>query len=113
MSGLAEKMRAARRIEVKVGDATFFGTRATPEEFSRYATQEITDSEACRRHIDGWDGVKESDLVEGGSDDLIKFNKDDFSEAISEKPEWYKPIVAKILEDAQERFLHRAENEKK
>lgn len=110
---LADKLRSARKIEIKVGDATFFGTRATPEQFSRYATQAATDAEVCRVHIDGWSGVKESDLIDGGSDEVIKFNREDFSEVIGEKPDWYKPIVAKILEDAQERFMVRKENEKK
>lgn len=113
MSSVADKLRAARRIEIKVGDLTFTGTRATPEQFSRYATQASTDAEVCRVHIDGWENVKESDLIEGGGKDQIKFNRDDFSEAIADKPEWYRPIVAKILEDAQERFTKRAENEKK
>ena len=110
---IADKLRAARRIEIKVGDITFTGTRATPEQFSRYATQASTDAEVCRVHIDGWSGVKESDLIEGGSKEAIKFNRDDFSEAIADKPEWYRPIVADILKDAQERFTKRAENEKK
>ena len=42
----------------------------------------------------------------------IKFDRDDFSEAISEKPEWYRPIVAEILKNAQESFQKRQENEK-
>ena len=110
---LADKLRANRRITVKVGDATFTGTRATPEQFSRYATQASTDAEVCRVHITGWEGVKESDLLEGGSDELIEFDRDDFSEAIGEKPEWYKQIVAEILKDATERFTQRQDNEKK
>ncbi len=113
MSSLADKLRAARRIEIKVGDLTFSGTRATPEQFSRYATNSATDAEVCRLHIDDWSGVKESDLIDGGSKEAIKFNREDFSEAIADKPEWYKPIVAEILKDAQERFSKRAENEKK
>lgn len=110
---VADKLRAARKIDIKVGDITFHGTRATPEQFSRYATNASTDAEVCRLHIDGWTGVKESDLIDGGSDEVIKFSRDDFSEAISEKPDWYKPIVSKILEDAQERFMARKDNEKK
>lgn len=112
MSSVAEKLRAARRIEIVIEHMTFLGTRATPEEFSRYVTQATTDSQVCRIHIDGWKDVKESDLIEGGSDDALKFNRDDFSEAISEKPDWYRPIVAEILKDAQERFTKKAENEK-
>jgi len=109
----ADKLRAARRIEIKVGEFTFFGTRATPEQFSRYATMQSTDAEVCRIHIDDWVGVKESDLIEGGSKEIKKFSRDDFSEAIGEKVEWYKPIVAEILKDAQERFEARQKNEKK
>jgi len=113
MSSIAERLRAARSIEINVGDLTFTGTRATPEEFSRYAAQATTDSQICRIHIDGWEGVKESDLIEGGKDTTVKFNRDDFSEVIAEKPEWYRPIVAEIIKDAQDRFLRKAENEKK
>lgn len=109
---IADKLRAARRIEIKVGDITFKGNRATPEEFSRYVNQSTTDSQVCRVHIDGWENVKESDLIDGGSDTSVKFGREDFSEAIAEKPEWYRPIVAEILRDAQERFMLRAENEK-
>lgn len=113
MSSLADKLRAARRIEVKVGELTFSGSRATPEQFSRYANLSVTDSEVCRIHIDDWKGVKESDVIEGGSKDVLKFDRDLFSEIISEKVEWYKPIVAEILKDAQERFAARISNEKK
>ena len=109
----ADKLRAARRIEIKVGDLTFFGTRATPEQFSRYANQSTTDAAVCRAHIDDWAGVKESDLIEGGSKEPLKFSRDDFSEAIGEKPEWYRLIVAEILKAAQERFTERTKNEKK
>jgi hypothetical protein len=110
---VADKLRAARRIEIKVGDITFFGTRATPEQFSRYATQQSTDADVCRAHIDDWAGVKECDLIDGGSKEALKFNRDDFSEAIGDKVDWYKAIVAEILKSAQERFTERTKNEKK
>ena len=110
---VADKLRAARRIEIKVGELTFLGTRATPEQFSRYSTMQSTDGEVCRVHIDDWANVKEADLIEGGSKEIVKFSRDDFSEAIGDKPEWYKPIVAEILKAAQERFSERAKNEKK
>lgn len=113
MSSIADKLRAARRIEIKVDDKTFFGTRATPEQFSRYATQASTDAEVCRIHVTDWDGIKECDLIEGGSKEVIKFDRDAFFEVIGEKPDWYKPIVAEILKDAQARFVARTENEKK
>ncbi len=113
MSSLADKLRAARRIEIKVGDLTFSGTRATPEQFSRYATNSATDAEVCRLHIDDWSGVKESDIIDGGSKESLKFDRELFAELIGEKPDWYRPIVAEILKSAQERFTERAKNEKK
>ena len=99
MSTLADKLRAARRIEIKVGDLSFFGTRATPEQFSRYAAQSSTDAEVCRVHIDDWSGVKESDLIQDGGKDAVKFDRDTF--------------VAEILKDAQKKFVARDANEKK
>jgi hypothetical protein len=113
MSSLADKLRAARRVEIKVGEATFFGSRATPEQFSRYASQSSTDAEVCRVHIDDWAGVKESDIIDGGSKDVIKFDRELFGEIIGENPGWYKPIVAELLKDAQERFVKRQDNQKK
>jgi hypothetical protein len=112
MSSVAEKLRSARRIEIKIGDITFTGVRATPEQYSRYSNLAMTDAEVCRSHIDGIEGAKESDLIEGGAKTPWKFNREDFSEVIAEKPEWYKPLVSGVIKDAQERFLKKAENEK-
>ena len=112
MSLIAEKLRAARRIEIQVGDITFTGMRATPEQYSRSLNASMTDAEVCRLHIDGAEGAKESDLIEGGAKTAWKFNREDFSEVIAEKPEWYKPLVSAIIKDAEERFLKKAENQK-
>ena len=112
MSSIAEKLRAARRFEIKVGDITFFGTRATPEQLIKYASKAITDAEVCRFHIDNWKGAKECDLIEGGSKEPVKFDSDDFSEVIGEKPEWYNAIAAEILKNAQETYRKKNENEK-
>ena len=112
MSSIAEKLRAARRIEIKIGEITFTGTRVTPEQYSIYMHNSFSDAEVCRRHIEMVEGAKESDLFEGAPKTPWKFNKDDFSEALAEKPDWYKPIVKKLIEDASEKYLQKAENEK-
>lgn len=112
MSAIAEKLRSARRIDIKIGEITFTGSRVTPEQYSRYSNASMTDADVCRLHIDGVEGAKESDLIEGGAKTPWKFNREDFSEVIAEKPEWYKPLVVELIKHAQERYLQKAENEK-
>ena len=72
----------------------------------------MTDADVCRLHIDGVEGAKESDLIDGGAKSPWKFSREDFSEVIAEKPEWYKPLVSELIKHAQERYLNKAENEK-
>ncbi len=109
---LAEKIREQRKITVKIGEITFSGTRATSEEFSKYSISQTMDAEVSRRHITGWSGVKECDLLEGGSKDLIEFNREDFDSVIGDHPEWYGVIAKAVLTDAIERISKRAGNEK-
>jgi hypothetical protein len=112
MSSVAEKLREARKIEIKIGEITFTGTRATPEQYSRYFNASCTDAEVCRSHITGWDGVKESDLIDGGKKELKPYNREDFFEAIGEKPDWYKPLAEGIIKNAKEYFENKAKVEK-
>ena len=108
---MADKIRAARTIEIKVGTITFIGTRATPEELSM--AQGKSDAEFIRTKITGWEGVKESDLIKGGSKELVLFDKDAFDEIIGEKIEWYSEIAPKLFENAAEKFKERQAHTKK
>lgn len=114
MSLVSKKLREARRVEIKIGEITFFGHRVTPDQFDRYRSNStpITDGDICRLHIDGADGIKESDCIDGGAKTPWKFNSDDFAEIIVEKPEWYKTLAAELLKDAREKHEARAENKK-
>jgi hypothetical protein len=115
MSDLGDKIRAARRIEVKVGKATFTGTRATMEQALTYNNRigVITDAEICRRHIDGWSGVKASDIMDGAPNTEIDFDRDVFAEIIGEKIEWWSEISRVIVTDAISRLKEKQENKKK
>ena len=108
-----EKIRKARILEVKVGAVTFTGTRATLEQALLYNDGKFSDAEVCRRHINGWSGVKESDLIEGGSDVEVDFSRALFDEVIGEKAEWWPEIAPVIIEDALSRLTKRSANTKK
>jgi len=112
MSSVAERLKKERRSEIKIGEITFSGSRLTPEQYSRYSAQQLTDADVCRVHIDGVEGAKESDVIEGGAKTPWKYNREDFSEIIGEKPDWYKQLVEALIKDAKEKLLRKAENEK-
>lgn len=113
MSALGDALRKERRIEVKVGDITFLGTRATMEQALGYKANGTSDAAVARAHIDGWEGVKECDLIEGGRDQKTPFDKDVFDQLVAEKIDWWKNIAEKVLDDAFARFEERQNNEKK
>ena len=113
MSSVAEKLRKARQIEIKVGSCTFSASRATPEQALLYSTNAISDADVCRRHVMGWSGVKECDIIEGGGKDDLPFDRDDFSEAIGEKMDWWKEIAKTVLDDAFERIKQKESHQKK
>jgi len=110
---LVDKIRQARRINIKVGKITFTGTRATVEQALTYGAKRTPDADICRIHINGWEGVKESDLIDVGSADAVSFDKELFHEIIGEKQDWWKEIAKEVLRDAYDRVDKRKENEKK
>ena len=113
MSSLVEKLRESRKVEVKVGDITFTGIRATIEQALTYNGDQISDAEICRRHITGWDGVKESDVFGGSDKQPVAFDKNLFNEVIGDNMEWWVAIAPKIIEDALNRLKERGDNTKK
>ncbi len=110
---LADRIREQRKIIVTVGDLKFYGRRGTSEEFAKYSMDRTMDAEVARLHITGWEGVKESDLVDGGTKELIPFDRETFCEVIGDRLEWTAAIVKAVLGDAIKRITDRAANEKK
>ena len=110
---LAEKIKESRQISVKVGDVTFTARRATVEEMYRYAHEMTSDAEIARRHTLNWDGVKESDLIEDGSADLVPFDKSIFDDVIGDNREWWTFISNAVTSKALERINQKADSKKK
>lgn len=110
---IAEKLAEQKKIVITIDKVTFNARRATVEEFARYATEQVSDAEVARLHVTGWDGVKESDLLDEGSDVAVKFDRFDFNAAIGDKPEWYSVIARQVMDHAIATLSKKAENEKK
>jgi len=110
---IAEKIRKSREITIKVDGITFTGVRATFDEYAKYVNNSTYNGDVAKNHITGWDGVKESDILDDGSEKVILFDKEIFDEIIVDKPEWSGPIVKELFDRARNGKAARAENEKK
>ncbi len=92
-ASLIEKIRQSRGFQAEVGEIVFIGTLPSKERFFLMGRDSITDAELARNTVEDWRGVKESDLIEGGSDELVPFDKALFAEIIGDRPEWWRAIT--------------------
>jgi hypothetical protein len=88
---LIEKIRRARELGVEAGGFKFTVRRPTDLEIA--GMSEMTQSEILRRFVIGWDGVKEVDLVPGGTGDMVPFESELFMEWIADRPALWGPLA--------------------
>lgn len=112
MTTLVEKIRQKRRFEVQVDHITFTGSLPTTEQFFVYGREYVTDAEIARKCVDGWQGITEADLIEGGRDESVAFDKELFNEVIGDKPEWWRPISDLVLDRFRLRAAEKENKEK-
>lgn len=100
MSALIEKIRKARQSSVKAGEWTFTVSRPTDMDVLNLRAAEggTTNAELLRRFVVGWSGVREIDLVPGGSPDPVPFSAELFAEFVADRPALWEPIVKAIIE---------------
>lgn len=97
MQALIEKIIKSRESSVKAGDFTFTVRRPTDLQASLYSGH-IRQSEILRDYVAGWKGVKESDIIPGGTADEVPFTPGLFIEWIADRPELWSKIVTEITE---------------
>lgn len=109
---LAEKIRASRRVSIPVGKMKFLGRRPTTAEFFQMYKDGAQDVDAVIMLIDGWENVRECDLMKGGSKDLVEFDKVTFAEAIVDLPNIWQPIIEGLIKVTTEHMKLAEANEK-
>lgn len=110
---LEDRIKKARESTVTVGNATFNCRLASVQEYVEYSIKSIIDPDVCRKHVTGWAGVTEADLIEDGKKDPVEFSAELFDLVISDKPDWWQAIYKHVIERAQQRLEDKAANEKK
>lgn len=96
---LEERIHAARRITVPVGGWNFIIMRPTYDDMAdMHSAGSITSREVVRRFVIGWEGVKELDVVPGGTGEPAEFSAGAFSAWVADQPELWSPLSTAILE---------------
>jgi hypothetical protein len=110
---IADKLREQRKLSISIDHITFYATRATVEECLVYGEEKTSDTNVCRRHITGWDGVTSNDILADGSDDVVIYDKALFDEVIADRPDWWITISKAIIDESYKRINQRATRKKK
>ena len=93
---LVEKLRKARQRNVEVGGYTF--TVRRPTDIEAMEMRGVTGIADLLPFVVGWKGVKEIDLIPGGSAIEIAFDPALAREWLADRPDLLQPIVESIME---------------
>lgn len=112
MTSLIERIKQSRRFKVECSGVVFHGSYLTQEKYYSYLLEKITDAEVARRVVDGWENVKESDLIEGGSDEQVAFSPELFAETIGDHPDWWRAVADEVIKKLSEKADKKEATEK-
>ncbi len=107
---LANKMKELRKVTVEVEEMKFFGRRPSLEELLYNVNANAFD--IARKFINGWENVKEKDLFSGGSDEVVAFDQEIFSEYISDSTDVAEKIRDALI-DSLNKYLETKDKLKK
>lgn len=98
---LADKIRKARQTSIEVGGFKLTIRRPTDIEAVEMNYKDTPIGEVIgdvSKFVIGWDGVKESDLISGGTPDAVSFDAETFGEWIKDKPDMWEPLATGVLD---------------
>lgn len=101
MSDLLKKMRRARESNVDAGGYTFTIRRPTDLEIAEMSGRATLQIDLVRDFVVGWKGVKEIDLVPGGTGVEVEFDLSVYREWIVDRPELWADISTAVMQAYQ------------
>ncbi len=108
MSDIARRLRKAREFTVKIGKFTFTVRRPTDVEALVIDREGATFDQIAAKFVVGWDGVVEDDVVGGGGQTPLQFDRDDWEDWVVDRTDFWAPIASALLD----RYLqHRSKAE--
>lgn len=109
---LADRIRASRRITIEVGAMRFHANRPTLEELSEIYSSNPGYPELARKFVDGWDHVRECDLLLEGAPDEVQFDAELFNAALGDLPQVWRAIGKQLIAEATA-YYEKAETHRK
>ena len=115
MSELIERLKRARERSVEINKIKFTVRRPTDMEIveMREQASNMPQSEVLKRFVVDWSGVKESDLVPGGTGVNVPFDSDLFMEWVVDQPKVWSPLSDAITEEYEKHVKALEKSEKK
>ena len=104
MTTLAEKIRASRALTIEVGHMKFHARRPSIEEFGAIYRDHIKDPDLARKYVTGWEGVRECDLLRGGSEEVVAFDPELWKEAVSDLPSLWREISNALFKASKDHW---------
>lgn len=94
---LQSQLLKARESKVSIGRMSFTIRRPTEMQLIRMRRPDSSSIDinlkTIQTHVVGWDGVLESDIVNGGANDPVPFDVDLYSAWIEDRPEVWVPLI--------------------
>ena len=95
---LIDKLRKSRQINVESKGKLFIVRRPTDlEMIDLQNSGGLTQGDIIKRFVCGWEGIKELDIIPGGTGEMVKFDSELFGEWIQDQPEHWSPITESIV----------------
>lgn len=96
---LIEKIRQARQKKITTAGVTLIVTRPTDLDMLQMnQSGGVTKEKLLKDYVVGWVDVTEADLVAGGSDTPVEFDKELFIEWMSDKPDSWEDITNTVVD---------------
>lgn len=96
---LADKLRKARETSVEAGGFKF--TVRRPTDLEMIEMRGTVNGSQLLKFVLGWEGVKESDMLEGGDPHPLQFSREVAEEWLADRPDLFAKLAQGIIESYQ------------
>jgi hypothetical protein len=97
MSHYIDKIRKARETNVEAAGFTFTVRRPTDMEVVDLRNKTLKQGDIMEQFVMGWAGVKEVDIIPGGTGIPVPFDTTLFMEWVADRPDLWAPLTDAIL----------------
>jgi len=95
---LIDKIRKAREQTIEADGFSFTIRRPTDLQIRELRGNKIAQADILCGYVVGWDGVKERDLIPGGTPEPVTFDRELFIEWVADKPAIMDALIPAVVD---------------